>query len=359
MTQSKEQSQGLTCPNCNGVVPVAEGARIVTCPYCQMRSLVQGERGVLRWQMPNRIEREAALNTVRGFFSGIKKARDLKKEAEIKDIFLVYLPYWRVEAYVAGWMFGRVKSGKNSTRPVEVEIAEVMHWNDAAVDVSEFGVHRVALAKNDLQPYDAEQLHAEAMVFEPAESRTDALDEAEDYFVAKARAKRSLRSKYFEKFHQLRRQLALVYYPLWVARYVYRGRNYQVVVDGVQGKIAYGKAPGNIFYRAAALVIGLALGNLVLVDGAALMLGALSDGGDDGGGFVGVLIVMAIGAAIIAWGYRAFRYGEEIEETPSENRKAATPRSAVSHVLGVDMGKSDDPLEMGMDILDGLMEKVK
>ena len=353
---SKEQSQGLTCPNCNGVVPVAEGARIVTCPYCQMRSLVQGERGVLRWQLHNRIEREEALNNVRGFFSGMKKARDLKQGAEIKDLFLVYLPYWRVEAYVAGWMFGRVKSGKNSSRPVEVEVAEVMHWNDAAVDVSEFGVHRVSLSKNELQPYDGELLHAEGMVFEPAESRTEAVAEAEGYFTDMAQRKRSLQRKYFEKFHHLRQQLSLVYYPLWVARYVYRGRNYQVVVDGVQGKIAYGKAPGNIFYRAAALVIGLALGNLVLVDGAALLLGVLSDS-DDGGGIAPLLIAVAMGAAIIVWGYRSFRYGEEIEEKPAENQKAVTTRSTVSKMLGVDLDKGSESLRMGLSILEELGEK--
>ena len=354
----KEQSQGLTCPNCSGVVPVAEGARIVTCPYCQMRSLVQGERGVRRWQLRNRIERDTALNTVQGFFSGIKKARALKREAEIKDLFLVYLPYWRVEAYVAGWMFGRVKSGKNSTRPVEVEVAEVMHWNDAAVDVSEFGVHRVTLSKNDLQPYDSELLHAEAMVFEPAESRTDALAEAGDYFTTKAQSKRSMRNKFYQKFHFLRQQLSLVYYPLWVARYVYRGRNYQVVVDGVQGKVAYGKAPGNIFYRAAALVIGLALGNLILVDGGALLLGVMAES-EEGGGFVAALIALAIGVAIIAWGYRSFRYGEEVEETPSENQKAVAANSAVSKALGINLGDGEDMLKTGMGILEELAEKTR
>ncbi len=353
---SKERSQGLTCPNCSGVVPIAEGTRIVTCSYCQMRSLVQGERGLRRWQVQNRIEREAALETVRGFFSGIKKARELKREAEIKDLFLVYLPYWRVEAYVAGWMFGRVKSGKNSTRPVEVEVAELMHWNDAATDVSEFGVHRVTLSKNELQPYDWEHLHAEAMVFEPAESHTDALTEAGNYFTKQARAKRSLRSKFYEKFHYLRQQLSLVYYPLWVARYVYRGRNYQVIVDGIQGKVAYGKAPGNIFYRAAALVLGLALGNLILVDGAAFLLGVMAESDEDGG-FVVALIALAIGAAIIWWGYRSFRYGEEIEELPSENQKMISSGSAVSKALGVRLGSNRDTFSTGMSFLEELVEK--
>ena len=73
---------------------------------------------------------------VKTFFSGLNKARDLKRQAQVNDMFLVYLPYWRVTAFVAGWMFGRVKSGDKSTKPVEVEVLENMSWNDAAVDVS-------------------------------------------------------------------------------------------------------------------------------------------------------------------------------------------------------------------------------
>jgi hypothetical protein len=321
-----------------------------------MRSLVQGDRGVRRWQMRNGIDRDAVLTSVSRFFSDFKKARDLKQAAEIKDVFLVYLPYWRVEAYVAGWMFGRVKSGKNSTRPVEVEVAEMMHWNDAAVEVSEFGVHRVTLSKNDLQPYDAELLHAEGMVFEPAESHTDAIAEAEKYFTNLAQKKRTIQNKYFEKFHHLQRRLSLVYYPLWVARYVYRGRNYQVVVDGVQGKILYGKAPGNIFYRAAALVGGLALGNLIAVDGSALLFWLMSKS-DEGGNLLIVLLGVAVGAAVIAWGYRAFRYGEEVEELPAANQKALSNGSAWSKMFRFDLGKSKQSLQMGMNILEELAEK--
>jgi hypothetical protein len=133
-----------------------------------------------------------------------------------------------------------------------------MLWNDAAADVSEFGVHQVSAAKSDLEPYDSDTLHTEGMVFEPVESRDEALTEARSHFLYRGRAKKQLRQKFFEKFHFLREKLSLVYYPLWVARYEYRGRNYQVVVDGVNGKVLYGKAPGNIFYRALVLIGGMA-----------------------------------------------------------------------------------------------------
>lgn len=321
MTNNTPQAKGLTCPGCSGVVPVPEGARIVHCRFCDLRSLVQGDRGVRRWQVINRVDRGQAQKTVRGFFSGFNKARDLRRKAEIREMFLVYFPYWRVQAFVAGWMFGRVKSGKNSTRPVEVEIMQDMTWKDAAADVSEFGVHRVAVNEQELEPYDGERLHAEGMVFEPSESRTEAMAEAEQHFIYWGRRARSLRTKYFEKFHTLRPQLGLVYYPLWVARYEYRQRNYQVVVDGVKGDVLYGKAPGNIFFRAAALVGGMASGTFLLTNGT-ILAAVIFGGGDNGDGLGAVLFPIALGLGLVYAGYRAFRYGEEVETIQAGTGKA-------------------------------------
>lgn len=344
-----DKTQGLTCPNCSGVVPVPEGARVVECSFCQMRSLVRGERGVRRWQVIRQVNREQALEQVRKFFSGMNRARGLKRGAKIREVFLVYLPYWRVQALVAGWMLGRVKQGKNSSRPVEVEIQEEMHWNDAAVDVAEFGVHRVTISKQDLEPYDTERLHAEGMVFEPSESRTDAEAEAKEHFLFRARKKRSLRSKFYEKIHLLRSRLSLVYYPLWVARYEFKERNYQVVVDGRNGKVLYGKAPGNIFYRAAMLVGGMALGNLILVNGIILggyLLFYTGGSGDDNPGWL-VFFPLAIGAGIIASAYRSFRYGEEVEERSGNSAKAE---------LAGGKNNSSDLLKMGMRVVEELSE---
>lgn len=358
----KEQSQGLVCPNCAGVVPVPEGVRIVHCPFCQMYSLVQGERGVRRWQVNREVEREQVLQIVQRFFSGMQKAGDLRQKAEVRDIFLVYLPYWRVQATVAGWLFGRVKSGKDSTSPVEMDVLEEMHWNDAAVDVSEFGVHRVVLSKEDLQPYDEDLLHSEAMVFDPTESHSDALEEARQHFTFRGRQMRSMQQKFFEKFHFLREQLSIVYYPLWVVRYSYRQRSYQVVVDGRQGQILYGKAPGNILYRAAALVVGMALGNLLLVDGTAVA-GWLASGSDDGDALGIVLVPIALGIGLIAMGYRAFRHGEEVEEIAPEHKKARLADTGSGSLADLpEAMKSGDIsrlLETGLSFIEEMAEMKK
>ena len=95
------------------------------------------------------------------------------------------------------------------------------------------------------------------------------------------------------------------------------------MVDGVNNKILYGKAPGNILYRAGALVLGMAVGNLLLVHGTAFAAQVLFYASDsDNDAFAILLIPPVLGILAIAQGYRSFRYGEEVEQIDREARKA-------------------------------------
>jgi DNA-directed RNA polymerase subunit RPC12/RpoP len=309
---------GLSCPNCAGTLSVREGQRIVKCPYCEARSFVRGERGVARYQVARRVEREAAAQAVRGFWSGINRAMDLQSRARITELFLAYLPYWRAQSQVAGWIFGQKKVGSGKNRryePREVQIMENMEWTGAAGDVAEFGVESVSLAGAQLAAYNSDSLHAEGMVFEPTGSQTDASDRAHTGWVGRAQKKAGLDrlAQTFLRF--LRASLAIVYYPLWVARYTYRQRAYQVVVDGHGGKVLYGKAPGNIWFRALMLVGGTAFGSFAIVDGLALALVIIGNSKKNDSGDLALLVLPFIaGGALIAGGYRLFRWGEEIEQ---------------------------------------------
>ena len=98
-----------------------------------------------------------------------------------------------------------------------------------------------------------------------------------------------------------RPRLGLVYYPLWVVRYLYRGRSFQVVVDGYSGEALYGKAPGNSWYRAAVLVGGMALGSVLVVDVPAFIINSSEDAG------MGIVISAGIGIALMYAAWRTFR----------------------------------------------------
>jgi DNA-directed RNA polymerase subunit RPC12/RpoP len=334
MSSEVRTLHGLNCPRCGGTITIPEGQAIVQCPYCDLRAVVQGERvagsasdrrsaerGVRRYQVPCRVDRAAAQGKLTGFLgSNMAIAFNAKGQAQLTESFLAWIPFWATWSRVLGWVFGkeRVGSGKNQRwEPREKKITEDMSWNGAACDVGEFGVWRVPLQHkpNELEPFNAEALRASGMVFEPVTSVSEAQTAAENEFQQRVRNKSGIDriSQAFTRF--VNERFGVVYYPLWVLRYSYRGRAYQVVVDGYSGEVLYGKAPGNTLYRAGVLVGGMALGAFLGVDVSLGILGATAGGNsDDGEGiFIFALIVAAIGLGMMFFAYRAFRYGEVYE----------------------------------------------
>jgi len=316
----KESTQGLSCPRCGGMITIPEGAAIVRCPYCDLRSMVQGERGLQRYQVPLVIGRDQAQQVLQQFFKSHRAiAMDAGSKSTLAESFVVYLPFWTNWTRALGWVLGekRVQSGKHTTyKPREVKVAAEMNWNGAACDVGEFGVQQVTLTNQPMQAFNPDELHQRGLVFEPTNSVSQARASAEKEFDQRLRKIANLEriSQVFARF--IRQRMGLVYYPLWVLRYAYRGRSFQVAVDGFSGKVLYGKAPGNTLYRAAMLVGGMALGAFLMVDASALA-GYLVTEVDDGetAGFLmmvaGGAIVLGVGLMIAA--YRAFRYGEQYE----------------------------------------------
>ena len=302
----KKATHGLACPACGGMVSIPEGQAIVQCPYCDQCSLVRGERGLRRYQVVQRVDQDQAVQALRRFLSGHQAiAWDASRQARLEEIFLAHLPFWTAWVRVLGWVFGhkKVDSEKDARyEPEEIKIAQEMTWTGAACDVGEFGVTKIPLKDRVLEPFDAEGLHASGMVFEPVGSISDARSASADDFGRRVRDMSSLAriSQSFIRF--VDKKFGLIYYPLWVLRYLYRERAFQVVVDGHSGEVLYGKAPGSTFYRAAVLVGGMALGAFVMVDGAAVIIYlAIQAEGD------GVLMLLAVGLTLIGTGFTLMR----------------------------------------------------
>jgi len=303
--------QGLSCPRCGGMVPIPEGEAIVACPFCDLRSVVSGERGVRRYQVPTQITREQAEAVFKRFLSGnLAIARNAASRAQISEVLLVHLPFWAVWGQVATWLFGyrRVKNGDHySNIPKEERVTETMSWNAAACDVGEFGVTQISLDGRPLEAFNADNLHRSGLVFEPLGSAEEMRKAAWAAFEERSRGRTNLSHVSQSFMRVIRPRLGLVYYPLWVVRYLYRGRSFQVVVDGYSGEALYGKAPGNSWYRAAALVGGMALGAILTVDVPALIINSSDEAG------MGIIISAAIGIGLMYAAWRTFRHGEHYE----------------------------------------------
>jgi len=316
MMSESQSLKGLACPRCGGMIPIPEGHVIVRCPFCELRSIVRGEHGARRYQVPVRADQQQALQALTSFLGNLAIARDARAKSSINEVFLTHLPFWSLWSRSLGWAFGQKQVGSGDHKRYEareVKIVQELVWTGAACDVGEFGVQHIQLTNQPLEPFNSEGLHSSGMVFEPVGSSSEATQAAEQDFQQRVSSAAGLDrlAQLFIRF--INKRFGLVYYPLWVVRYLYRGRAFQVVVDGFSGKVLYGKAPGNVLYRAAMLVGGMALGAFLAVDVPTFILMASSDSSNNDNPFVFLIAALVAGIGLMAYAYRTFRYGENYE----------------------------------------------
>ncbi len=313
-----QKIKGLVCASCGGSVDVAKGLTTVVCRYCGTPQAVVGNRGTRRVMVLDKISSDDAGSAIKRWWSqGLRKEPALKRDARLEEVFLAWFPFIRARCDVIGWVLGvnqrRVKRGNRwvtEEEPVETQVSQSVDRTLAGADMSEFGVGRVNLAGDEILPLDEDILRARGMVFRPNKAEDElaasVIDRAMEDIKRGAQPSRTT----FSWFSAMRRRTDLVFYPLWVIRYSFRQRTYQVLVDAEDGTIAYGKAPGNNLWRAFSLVGSCAAACFV---GTSLLqnFGGLlrSQNGLVGVGLVGVVL-----ATFIHWGFRQFRSGGVIEE---------------------------------------------
>lgn len=309
---------GLGCTSCGGSLEIADGVTNLVCGYCGTPVAVVGDRGVARRMVRERLDRESALAAVRRWFtSGFRKEPALKRDAKMVEAFLAWFPFVRVELDVVGWALGysttRRKSGNRwveERRPEEKQIERSFDLTVPAADMAEFGVQRVDLRGDRLEPLDLELLRNRGMVFRPVRAPAEEAEHLEGQALEQAAADASPDRVTYRWTAPVGRRVTLVYYPLWVVRFAFRSRYYQVLVDADDGSIAWGKAPGNHTFRAGSLIAACAgacfVGTTVLQH---LDWVARGEGG------LGALAALGLAlVALIRWGYAQFRHGGVVEE---------------------------------------------
>ena len=310
--------KGLVCASCGGTVEVEEGLTTVICRYCATGQAVVGRRGTRRMMVLDRLSRDGAAQAIMKWFrQGVRKEPALKREVQLEESFLAWFPFIRARCDVIGWVLGvderRVKRGNRWVTvrdPVERQVSQTVDRTLAGADMSEFGVTKINLANDEIMPLDEEKLRARGMVFRPNRAEEETASAVFHKALETIENSTKPDKTSFSWYAVMRQKTDLVFYPLWVFRYSFRQRTYQVLVDAEDGSIAYGKAPGNHLWRAFSLVgscaVACFLGTSLLQQFGGLIR---SESGLAALGVTGVLL-----AAFISWGFRQFRSGGVVEE---------------------------------------------
>ncbi len=308
----------LSCASCGGSLEVEAGLTNIVCNYCGTPQAVLGRRGIRRLMVLDRHRRDEAEGVLRAWMEkGVRKNPALKKEAKVEEAFLAFFPFVRSQFDLIGWIFGyNEKQKKRGNRqvtvkvPVETRIEKSVDRSLAAAHMSEFGVQRVNLAGDELLPLDEEALKKRGMIFRPSRAAEESALELEASALSETQTASQPQHTSFAWIAAIRRRRHLIYYPLWVFRYSFRGRTYQSLIDAEDGHLSYGKAPGNDLWRAFALVSSCAgaafLGTSILQHFGSLFRSEHS--------LAGLVILGLMLFGIVKWGFSQFRRGGVIEE---------------------------------------------
>jgi hypothetical protein len=326
----------MGCPACGGALSLAEGQRLVTCRYCGAKSLALIPDAVPRYVLRLAVTSEEARWTATQFLKAPALPRALRERGRIQDLTLCYLPFYEASGTRLGTFLLREREkpppptteGDAQSRdferwlleaPKETQDTRVVQQDyvrvGPACDLPELGVDRIQLeelrraaAPLALESYDPVELQRHAVVFAPAKPPAHLAEETERRMAAKG-----------DRTRVAERRVKLLYYPVWQARYEYRGRPYEIAIDGIRGTVLRARAPRE-FRRAAALAIAmLAIAAFCLGRPArGLLLGAMA-GGKPAGllvGAVGALLGFTVGGAaafVLAWiAWTTFRQDNEM-----------------------------------------------
>ena len=318
---------GINCPSCGGSLEISEGTIWLRCSFCGMPLLVHGDSGIRRCYVPMKHSREQVLARVKTWFQKFDKARDLQKTAAFTEVFPVYVPFWQVTGKVIGWVLGDVKKGSGKDahyEPAEKKVCKDFEYTCPACDVGEFGVRWIDLKGDQILPFDMEAVQKCGMTFEVLTTPGEVIGLCDEKFLEWGCSSAGVARVTFSKLHTIGRRCSIIFYPLWVIRYEYHNRTYQITADAESGELLYGRAPGNNVYRVACLLGSSMLANLIFTT-------VVRSGSFDSDNFLGLA---AFCLAILLFGFWKFRYGGEI--LLQQKSRYGEPRQVDSSQFSVD-----------------------
>jgi hypothetical protein len=244
-------AENIRCSHCGAPVEFKPGELIATCKYC-------GYTTVIETGAPFNFEHSLLLNKydlaqidelTKGWMcSGFMKPGDLAKKSRIVEKNLVYLPFWVVSIEAKTdykGVFERisppiVKDGK---------IQKEYNWLVLAREAAGFPTREYDVPLEGKIPYDFRKIEGFAKVLNSEITREEALELAKQQIEAlhRYRLKEDV-DKIIEIYTEINvKQAVYLHAPVWFVKYEYKGKTYQLILDGAAGMALKGDIPSSKF----------------------------------------------------------------------------------------------------------------
>ena len=179
---------------------------------------------------------------------GFLKPSDLARKSKILEKRLVYLPFWIVTAEaetVYKGIFERI------TPPVvkEGQIKKKYNWVVLARKAAIFPTREYDVPLEGKVPYDFRKIEGFAQTLNSEMSKEEAVEQAKQQIIEHHRylAQQDV-DRIIEMKNKIKTEQAVyLHAPIWFIKYEYKGKTYQLWIDGATGTTIKGDIPSTGF----------------------------------------------------------------------------------------------------------------
>lgn len=243
--------QEITCSHCGAPISFEPGEIMATCKYCGYTVVIEtGKAFTFEHSMlQNKYDLTEIEETIKNWMrAGFLKPSDLARKSKITEKTLIYLPFWVVSVEAESdykGIFERitpavVKEGK---------IEKKYDWLVLARKATKFPTREYDVPLTGKVAYDFRKIEAFAKVLnseiEKNEAAGLAKQQIEEHhrYLAQQDVDRIIEMKNEIKIDQT----VYLHAPVWFVKYEYKGKTYQLLIDGATGTVIKGDIPSTGF----------------------------------------------------------------------------------------------------------------
>jgi hypothetical protein len=237
----------IKCPHCGAPIAFEPGEMLATCKYCGFTVVIEtGQAFTFEHSLLlNKYDPTQVEEPVRSWMrEGFLKPPDLARKSKIAEKELIYLPFWVVSVEAASsykGIFERITPAVEKEGKIEKEY----DWLVLARKATEFPTKDYEVPLEGKIPYDFRRIEAFAKVLnseiDKNQAEEQAKQEIEDNhrFLAQQDVDRIVDMKTEVKIDET----VYLHAPLWFIKYEYKGKDYQLIIDGATGTAVKGDIP--------------------------------------------------------------------------------------------------------------------
>jgi hypothetical protein len=243
--------QEITCSHCGAPISFEPGEIIATCKYCGYTVVIEtGKVFTFEHSMlQNKYDLTKIEETIKNWMrAGFLKPSDLAKKSKIMEKTLIYVPFWIVSVEAESdykGIFERVTPAVVR----EGKIEKKYDWLVLARKATDFPTREYDVPLMGKVAYDFRKIEAFAKILnseiEKNEAAGLAKQQIEEHhrYLAQQDVDRIIEMKNEIKIDQT----VYLHAPIWFVKYEYKGKAYQLLIDGSTGAVIKGDIPSTGF----------------------------------------------------------------------------------------------------------------